>query len=619
MSQPYPSDGVLIRRLFLLVWRYRWGALKVLSLQIVILILGLGIVGFTGLGIDELRFAVSAPDAQAGLALPQWWMAWRPDQTTPFASISRIAALVLVMAGVRGVLDSFFRMSVDRLVQVGLVVDLREQIFDKLQRLSFRFFDANASGTIINRVTGDAQSVRMFLDQVVIQGGVVLLSLTFSLAYMFMLHVPLTLACLAPIPLLGWAAVRFSRQVQPAYQQNRVRVDAMVQRFSETIKGMSVIKGFAREADERQRFEEVNEEVVQQKLRIFRTIALFMPTAGFLSQGSQVVLLAYGGLLVARGELPLGTGLIAFATLLAQFATQISGLAAIANSLQESLAGARRVFEVLDMPEEVANRPGAVALAGEGVGAMKTKGHIRFEGVGFDHGQDPVLQGLSFEVQPGQCVAIFGATGSGKSSLLSLIPRFYDPTEGRITLDGCDLRDIRLDSLRRSVGMVFQETFLFSSTVAENIAFGSPGASQEQIERAARIAAAHEFIMELPQGYQTVLGEGGIGLSGGQRQRLAIARAVLFDPPVLLLDDPTAAMDPGTEHEIAEALESALRKRTTFLIAHRMSMLRRADFIIVMHRGRIVQVGTHEALSALPGLYSLAMNPNPIRPVAVLS
>lgn len=611
MSDDALSNGVLVRRLLALVWRYRLGTLKVFLLQILILGLGLAIVALTGLGVDELRCALSGAGSST---LPRWWQAVRPEAIEPFGRICLIAGGVLLVAIVRGLLDSYFRVSVDRLVQVGLVANLRAELFDKLQRLSFRFFDGNTSGSIINRVTGDAQSVRMFLDQVLIHGGIIVLSLGLSLVYMMIINLPLTLACMIPIPLLAWQAFRFSRDIQPAYRANRERMDAMVQRFAEGVKGFSVVKGFAREEDEHRRFKTVNEEVWAQKLAIFRKISIFIPSMGVLSQLCQAILLAYGGMLVVRGELALGTGLVAFATLLAQFAQQISGLAAIANSLQESLAGARRVFEVLDMPEEVTDRPNALALE-----TGKVRGHIRFENVGFDHGQDPVLQEISFEAKPGQCVAIFGATGSGKSSLLSLIPRFYDPTAGRITLDGHDLRDLELNSLRRSVGMVFQETFLFKGTVAENIAFGSPNASPEQIERAARIAAAHDFIMELPHGYQTVMGEAGITLSGGQRQRLAIARAVLFNPPVLILDDPTAAMDAGTEHEIAEALESALKGRTTFLVAHRVSMLRRADLILVMHRGRIVQVGTHASLSAEPGLYALAMNPNPIEPDALFS
>ncbi len=237
----------------------------------------------------------------------------------------------------------------------------------------------------------------------------------------------------------------------------------------------------------------------------------------------------------------------------------------------------------------------------------KIAGRVCFDHVWFDHGEDPVLQDIHFTVEPGQCVAIVGPTGSGKSSVMSLLPRFYDPTDGRILLDGINLRDFDVDDLRRRIGIVFQESFLFSSTVAENIAFGHPGASREVIEKAARIAAAHDFISELPKGYDTVLGEAGIGLSGGQKQRLAIARAVLLDPPILVLDDPTAAVDPGTEHEIAAAIETAMAGRTTFIVAHRPAMLRRADLVVVLDHGRVTQIGTHADLMAREGYYLSAL------------
>ncbi len=602
MSPSPPSDGAIIRRLFAFAWRYRWGCFKVLVFQALVLAFGLAGVALTGLGIDELRHAL-----QPGAAGPVWRFGLHPPAGwSPMALIALLAGCVVAAAILRAGCEFAYRISVDRLVQAELVVQLRAEIYEKLQQLSFRFYDANVSSSLINRVTGDVQAVRMFVDQVLLQAVVLTLSVSAYLTYMFSLHVPLTLACLASTPLLWWVSARFSRQVQPAYRRNRELVDAMVQRLSENVKGMPVVQAFARESEEMERFRQANEAVRQQKLTIFRKVAIFTPTVGFLGQFNQWVLLGYGGYLVIKGELPLGTGLVAFAQILQQFATQISNIAGIANSLQDSLTGARRVFEVLDTPAEVQSPPGAPAF-----GTLGTlRGAIRFENVWFDHGQDPVLSEISFEVQPGQCVAIFGPTGSGKSALMSLLPRFYDPSAGRITLDGRDLRTLHLDSLRRNVGLVFQESFLFSNTVAANIAFGHPQATREQIERAARVAAAHDFIMAFPDGYDTVLGEGGVGLSGGQRQRLAIARAVLLEPAILLLDDPTAALDPGTEHEIAEAMDSAMQGRTTFLVAHRFSLLQRADFVIVLEHGRIAQIGTHEELCRCPGPYRQALSLN---------
>jgi len=288
---------------------------------------------------------------------------------------------------------------------------------------------------------------------------------------------------------------------------------------------------------------------------------------------------------------------VVFAGLLQQFNGQVANITTIANSVQQSFTAARRVFEVLDTPSEVRNRPNAIVPG-------RLTGRLAFENVAFGYlPNTSVLEDVSFEAAPGQVIGIFGMTGTGKSSLLSLIPRFYDPQRGRILADGRDLRDLDLDAYRRQIGIVYQESFLFSNTVAANIAFGSPHATQEQIEQAARTASAHEFILALPHGYDTVLGESGVDLSGGQRQRLALARALLPQPPILILDDPTASVDPKTEHEIVTALRLAMEGRTTFVVANRLSLLRRADVILVLDKGRLAQMGRHEELVRLPGPY----------------
>ncbi len=606
MSEPLPTAAEnsptnwgLIRRMFGLAWRYRSRCLQVLGLQLVLLTLGLSGLSFTGLGIDYIRHVLSKrgvissfvpfPEGKLGLNLPA---NWEPGQV-----LLLIAGSILGLAIMRAVLNYIYTIAVNKLVQQQLVVHLRGALYDKLQRLSFRFFDANTTGSIITRVTGDVQAVRMFVDQVLIQSVIMIVSLTVYVVYMSNLHVGLTLACLATTPLLILLATRFSRRIQPAYAHNRTLVERMVQNLTESVQGIQVTKGFGREREDRERFERSNREVFDQQRFIFWRVSLFSPSVGFLTRVNMMVLLGYGGWLVAHDQLPFGTGLVVFAGLLEQFSGQVNQVATLANSVQQSLIGARRVFEILDAPVEVKNAPAAIRRP-------RLEGAVRFENVSFAYAaSNEVVRDVDLEVKVGQCVAILGATGAGKSVLMSLIPRFFDVTTGRLTVDGIDVRQLDLDDLRRNIGIVFQESFLFSNTVAANIAFGHPGATPAQIEKAARIAAAHEFIMALPKGYDTVLGESGMSLSGGQRQRLAIARAVLLEPSILLLDDPTAAIDSQTEHEIFEALENAIAGRTTFIVAHRLSTLRRADFIIVMEDGRIVQKGTHEQLMREPGPY----------------
>jgi ATP-binding cassette subfamily B protein len=446
------------------------------------------------------------------------------------------------------------------------------------------------------------------------------------MGYMLSIHVGLTLACLATTPILWLLTVTFSRIVRPMYDRNRELVDRVILRLAESIQGVHVIKGFGREKEEIKCFAKANDDVRDQQRSIFANVSFFTPFVGYLTQINLVILLAYGGWLVTQDQLPLGSGLIVFAGLLQQFSSQVANLTNLANSVQQSLSGARRVFEVLDAPEKIQSSTNAVRLP-------RAQGAIRFEQVSFAYpsaiarstafgrqelpedsassvqpppggtptgpaeaGTTNVLHEVSFSVEPGQRVAILGATGSGKSTLLALLCRFYDPTAGRILLDGTDLRDIELSDLRQNIGLVFQETFLFSNTVAANIAFGHPHVTLAQVQAAAKIAAAHDFIEALPQGYDTVLGEFGLDLSGGQRQRLAIARAVLLNPAILLLDDPAAAIDAHTEHEILDAMQRAMQGRTTFVVAHRLSTLRDADLIVVLDEGRIVQLGSHDDL-----------------------
>lgn len=585
------THAQLLRRLLALSWRYWRKCLAVFGYQVVLLGLGVAGLGLSGLAIDVIRHAL-----EPGMAAPRWPFGLTPPAWSTLHLLCLLGGLVLAAAAARALLNYAYSVAAGELLQMKLVPELRTSVFNKLQRLSFRFFDQNASGSIFNRVTGDVQSVRSFVDGVLLQGAIMLLSLAVYLAYMLRTHAALTLSCLALTPLLWLFTNLFARWVAPVYRKNRELSDRMVLAMSEGVSGIQVTKVFGREEAERARFQAHNSLVRDQQTSIFVRVSRFGPTIDFISQLNIGVLLLYGGSLVARRAMTLGD-LIVFAGLLQQFSAQVSSMAGIVNTLQQSLTGARRVFEVLDAPLEVEDpkRPARPA---------ELSGRIRFERVEFGYTKEqPVLSDLSFEIEPGACVAVLGGTGSGKSTLLSLIPRFYDPTGGRILLDGVDLKDLGLDYLRRNIGLVFQESLLFRSSVAQNIAFGNPDASREQIEHAAKVAGAHEFVVRLPEGYDTVLEEGAVNLSGGQRQRLAIARALLLEPKILLLDDPTTAVDAQTEHEVLEAMDAAIEGRTTLIVANRLSTLRRADWILVIDDGRIVERGTHQELLKNRGVY----------------
>jgi ATP-binding cassette subfamily B protein len=579
-----------VARLFGLAWHYRLGCVAVLMWQIAVVVLELVVLALTGLGIDALRHSLD-PMGQS----PRWPFGIAPPADWSIMTTIAVIAVVILGSGLLLLGAKFVSaVTASRLVQQ-IVVDLRTQVYDKLQRLSFRFFEANNSSSLINRVAGDVQAVRRFVDGVTVQVLIVVLSLAVYLVYMLNIHVGLTLACLCTTPLLFVAAVRFSRSVKPRYVQNRHLMDHLVRQLVESVQGVSVIKGFAQERPQSERFRQANERVKNKKHEIFWRISLFQPSMGMLTQINLAVLLGYGGYLILTSQLPLGVGLFVFAGLLQRFSSQVSQITNITNSIQTSLTGAERVFEVLDAPVEIESPCRAISLP-------KVQGAVQFEGVSFAYTPDEsVLCDIDFSVKPGECVAIAGVTGSGKSTLLSLIPRFYDPTSGRVLIDDSDIGTLQLDDLRRNIGVVFQESFLFSNTAAANIAFGHPEASREQIKQAARLACADEFIVELPDGYDTVIGEHGSNLSGGQRQRLAIARALLLDPAILLMDDPTAAIDPQTEDEILAAMDSAMLGRTTFVITHRMSTLQRADLVVVLAHGQIVQIGSPAELLRLDG------------------
>ena len=478
-----------------------------------------------------------------------------------------------------------------------ILADLRTGLFEHLQRLSLGFYERTKAGVIISRLTNDVEAI----DQLVTDGVTTLvqssLMLTGTAILLFVLDWRLALATCAVIPLMSLATAIFRTRSSRAYAAVRERLGLVTATLAEDIAGMRVLQSFTREDAAKRNFREVAEAYRESNMQTVVLNGIYFPFVDLLSTVALAVVLGYGGHLYFAGSISLGT-LFAFMLYVQNFFDPVQQLSQLYNSFLSAAAALDKILGVLDETPEVEDRPEARDLA-------RIDGHVRFEGVRFSYGRgEEVLHGLDLDVPAGTTVALVGHTGAGKSTIAKLLARFYEPTHGRITVDGADLNDVRQRSLRAQLGVVPQEGFLFAGTVAENIAFGRPDASPEEIVRAAQTVGAHEFVLRLEDGYETQLGERGSRLSLGQRQLVAFARALLADPRILVLDEATSSVDIGTEQKIEEALRVLLADRTAFIIAHRLSTIRDSDLIVVLEHGLIVEQGSHEELLTARGLYT---------------
>ncbi|MFC5531817.1 ABC transporter ATP-binding protein [Cohnella yongneupensis] len=482
-----------------------------------------------------------------------------------------------------------------------LAYRLRNSSYEKLQQLSFTYYDSARTGDLMSRLTADIEGIRNFIGFGLAQLLNTFFLLLFGFAMMFFVDWKLTLMVMVTVPVIGFIAIRFEQNIHPVFRSIRAAVSRLTVSVQENITGVRTVKSFAREPFELKKFAKGNEDYRDNHLGLARVWAKYFPLIEFIANLSVAILLLAGGWRVIQGSLTLGE-LVALNGMLGMVVAPLWGLGFQINNYTQSKASGERLLELLNQHVSIKNADHALVLEEEAI-----KGHIRYDDVSFRYAnrnnQPSALIGFQLDVPPGSVVGMLGGTGSGKTSAVSLLLRAYDVGEGAITIDGVDVRHIELESLRRHIAIVFQESFLFSTTIKENISYGIPDASMEEIEEAARLAQADGFIRELPLGYETIVGERGMGLSGGQKQRIAIARALLRKPKVLILDDATSALDMETEHLIQQSIRQVMTGRTVFVIAHRISSLRHADEVIVLDRGRIVQRGVHDKLIRQPGLY----------------
>ena len=498
--------------------------------------------------------------------------------------------------------------ALNQLVQVGdnyvrhslgekFIFDFRVRLYAYLQKMSLSFFERTSTGELMSRVTNDLSALESFVTHGSALTAVDCMRLIGGATILFVLDWRLAALVMIPVPILALAFRHYNTKIRPVYRQVRARLGNINAKLQDNLSGIRVIQAFAREDIEYKRFSKESERYYRARVKGIRYWSIFFPAIRFFGAMGTVIVLGVGSIMVVKDQMSLGT-LVAFIAYIASIYDPINRLTEVDNIFQEAIAAGERIFELLDETMEVKDAPDAIGLP-------VIQGEMIFDQVHFKYGSgDPVLHSVSFTMAPGEVVALVGPSGAGKTSIANLICRFYDPVKGHVSVDGYNLRSIKLTSLRRQVAVVLQDSFLFNNTVAENLHYGQPDATKHELIAAARAANAHDFIMQLPDGYDTEVGERGVKLSGGQKQRLALARAILADPRILILDEATSSVDAEAEYLIQQALERVLKGRTALVIAHRLSTIRNADKIIVLDRGRIAETGNHTELMQRGGLYN---------------